>query len=343
MSQNSTHFSDWLVNVLQDLGDAASLEEALHIFVVRMKLLIPHQTLAIVILDQNTDVLRIKTARELGYSFIKQFQRTVSGELILRVFLKHETIVVSDMQSSDPAYQTVKLENDFASACLTPIIQKQRVVGYIHCDRKLEQKFTPEEANYLRNIGYLIGMIMGKYELINQTHQLIRIDEASKALKYGAFLEELKREITRAKTYNMPLSIILINIDNYPKYVAIHGIPAGHKLLEETYYLILDCVHGMDIVGRFSADQFIICTVGSSRSETANILEKTRKSAETHFSPPNYKTPVTITGIGTSFENKEELDAHLPLGKILTTLGSGLITMRSQGMNRVMMLKPHPS
>lgn len=320
--------TECLIEIAQELGGTLTVEEALHVIIEHMKVFFPHQSLAVLIRDENTGALNIKTSREISYSFVKHFKRSVGGGIVPRVLLKHERVLINDLKSTDPEYAHLKLELDFKHICLVPIIQNQRAVGYLHCDRIEGPPFTEEDARRMLIIAYLIGQQMQKFELLFLTRHLALIDEASKALKYQAFVDQFRREMMRAKTYHTPLSLIFLHLDDYVAFVSTSGIDAGHALLEEAHHLIKECIRSIDIVGRFSANEFIVCLGGMNREEAKTNLEHIRNEIQQRAARASGH-PVNVSGVAMTFERPEDFD--LPLEKILAALGNGLLAVRTKG------------
>lgn len=337
MSNNNKAGMEWLINIARELGGAMSIEEALHIIIENIKNHYPHQTLAVLVVDGNTNNLAIKNSRNLSYSYVKNFSRLARGNVIDRLLMKHEHVIFNNLSRSDPACAEIKLENDFKHICLVPVIQNQRAVGYLHCDRTEGPLFTEDDAKELLVVGYLIGQQIEKHELLFLTRHLARVDEASKALKYHAFLEQYLREVARAKTYGSPLTVMLFSVDNYTQYVTTCSIVAGHALLEEIFHLIHSSIREIDVVGRFAADEFIVCLGGMRADEAKKKIENIRDVVQKQtalFSG----CPILISGVSMTFERKEDLS--LPLEHVFAKLGSGLIMARKQGPNQVLAINP---
>lgn len=329
--------TECLIEIAQELGGTLTTEEALHVIIEHMKKFFPHQSVAALIMDENTGTLSIKTARQISYSFVKQFKRAVGGTVVPRVLFKHEPVFVNDINPGDPEYEHLKLELDFTHLCLAPIMQNQRAIGYLHCDRADGAPFTEEDARRMLIIAYLIGQQIQKFELLFLTRHLALIDEASKALKYHAFLEQFRREMERAKTYHTPLSLIFLNISDYATFVATAGIDAGHALLEEVHHLIKMCIRPIDIVGRFSADEFIVCLGGMNQADAEVIVTRLRAEITQRAALSSGHT-INASGIVMTFERSEDFD--LPLEKILATLSSGLLAARTKGKHHFLSIPP---
>ncbi len=336
MACETNGFSAWLNDVFEDLAGALTFEQALHVFLERMRETVPHHSLALLMVDEDTDELRILNSRQISYSFSKKFLREVRGDLLPRILLKHETVVLNGADPAQPGYAEARLEHEFASACLTPLIQHQRAVGYLHCDRQAGD-FTPEEVRRLQAACRLLGLLLEKYGLLELARHLERIDGASKAMKYHAFLVEYYRERARAKTYRLPLALLFMEIDGYARFVATHGVNAGHALLDEARRLIAECARPMDVIGRFSADQFIVCLGGMGRAEAEAVLTAIRQRVQ-ECAGRDVGTPVTITGVCMAFERQEDFEA--PLAKVLATLGSGMIAALARGGNQALTIDP---
>ncbi|MFH1476196.1 MAG: diguanylate cyclase [Verrucomicrobiota bacterium] len=337
MPEERKEITECLIEIARELGNTLTAEEALHVIIEHLKAFFPHQSLAVLLLDENTGTLNIKISRAISYSFVKQFKREVGGATVPRVLLKHERVFINDMQSNDPEYALLKLEHNFKHVCLVPIIQNQRATGYLHCDRAEGPPFTEEEARRLLIIAYLVGQQMQKFELLFLTRYLALVDEASKALKYQAFVEQFRREMLRAKTYQTPLSLIFLNLDDYVAFVTTSGVDAGHALLEEVYLLIKVCVRPIDVIGRFSTNEFIVCLGGMNQVEAEATLEHIRSEIHQRATPSSGQ-PVNVSGVAMTFERTEDYD--LPLEKILAALGSGLIAVRMKGKHQAAIIPP---
>jgi len=337
MSDEPREFTECLIDIAHDLGSALTAEEALHVIIEHVKVFFPHQGLAVLILNESTGTLNIKTSRQISYSFVKQFKRGIGGTVVPRVLLKHELVYLNNMPAGDPEYPCLKLERNFTHLCLVPIIQNQRAIGYLHCERGEEPPFTAEDTRRMLIIAYLIGQQMQRFDLLFLTRHLALIDEASKALKYHAFVEQFRREMVRAKTYHTTLGLIFLNLDDYGAFVATSGIDAGHALLEEVHHLIKGCLRPIDIIGRFSANEFITCLSGMNRDEAEATLEHIRNEIRQRAALSSGH-PVNVSGVAMTFERAEDFD--LPLEKILAALGSGLIAARTKGLHQSASIPP---
>ena len=66
MQGERKEITECLIEIAQELGGTLTAEEALHVIIEHMKVFFPHQSLAVLLLDENTGTLNIKTSRQIS-------------------------------------------------------------------------------------------------------------------------------------------------------------------------------------------------------------------------------------------------------------------------------------
>lgn len=73
------------------------------------------------------------------------------------------------------------------------------------------------------------------------------------------YLDEiLRREVERAKRYNQPLSILMLDIDDFKKYNDTHGHQAGDEILKKLANFLIEAVRAADMVFRYGGEEFVV-------------------------------------------------------------------------------------
>lgn len=88
--------------------------------------------------------------------------------------------------------------------------------------------------------------------------ELINKDTMTGLLTHEASFQKLSEEISRAENTGKPLSLILIDIDDFKLINDKYGHLTGDKVLKELARLITATVRKQDIVGRYGGEEFII-------------------------------------------------------------------------------------
>jgi len=271
---NSPTLGGWLVHVMREADGTLSFEEALHVIMDSMKEYFPSQSVAVILIDEDTSELRIKISRQISYTFVKKFHRAGPSPTAEKAVLEQQPMLLNKINPADPTYNDLKLEHDFTSAVLAPIITNKRGIGYIFCDRSNGEEFNDSDLLHLQVLGYIVGNLLEKFELISTSKKLSQIDDATKALQYKAFVPAFATELERAKTHDYQIGLALLSVDAFRQYLDTYGIDEAHALLAEVVAVTKEQIRDMDFVARFSADQFILCLSGVTTDEMQERLAK---------------------------------------------------------------------
>jgi diguanylate cyclase (GGDEF)-like protein len=293
-----------------------------------MKLYFPCQSVAVILIDDDTKELRIKISRQISYTFVKKFHKDGPSPTAEQVVLEQRPTLFNDVDKASDTYNELKLEHDFNSAVLVPVVKNQRGIGYIFCDRSQGKNFEDSDLLHLQVIGYLTGNLIEKFELVKSSKKLSSLDDSTQTLQYKAFVPALATELERAKTHDYQVTIAMLVVDAFRRYVDTYGIDDAHALLAETAGIIKNHIRDMDILARFGADEFILCLSGTTTEEAQSKLEAIRDDVTDKAVGHGDSSPVTITigaiSLSTQKAKKQSLQT------ILATLGKTMVQAKSK-------------
>jgi len=333
-----TSLGGWLVHVMRKADGALSLEEGLHVIMDSMKAYFPSQSVAVILIDEDTGELRIKISRQISYTFVKQYHKTEPSPIAEQVVLEQRPMLLNDMDRSSEVYKSLRLEHDFTSAVIAPVIRNQRGVGYIFCDREDHDLFDESDLLHLQVIGMLIGSMIERFDLIQAGKRLSQIDDATKVLQYKAFVPAFGVELERARTHEYGVGLALISVEAFRKYIETHGIDQAHALLEEVAGIVKANVREMDFIARFGADEFILCLSGMTESETRQKLDSiVHAVSEQAIGQGDGGISVTVGALALI----RIADQNRTLQDILVAVGRNLVTAKGQGPGSII-LTPLP-
>lgn len=319
----------WLVHVLREADSALSMEEAFHAIFDSMKIYFPMQSGAMVLIDDDTNEARITMSRQISYSFTKEFRKKSPGPHIEAMLLSHEPLMITKASHDDALYSEIKLEHEFNSAVLAPVIKGHRSVGYLFCDRVSEPPFNESDLLHLQVIGFLIGNLMVKFELMQERKQLSSQDDATGALKYTAFVAALGRELKRAESHSYPIALALLHFPAFRNFLDTFGIDKAHAALAQLAGIAGRHTREMDFLARYSADRLVLCLSGMTEAETRKILETLQSEATREIamgSGIQVSVPVGALILESTASKKK------PLQSIVGTLGKALVEANGAGI-----------
>lgn len=318
----------WLVHVMRKVDGALSLEEGLHVIMDSMKAYFPSQSVAVILIDDDTGEVRIKISRQISYTFVKQYHQSAPGAIAEQVVLEQRPMLLNDMDKKTDAYRSLRLEHDFTSAVIAPVVHNKRGVGYIFCDREDHDPFDDSDLLHLQVVGMLIGSMIERFELIQAGKRLSQLDDATRVLQYKAFVPALSVELERARTHAYGVGLALITVNEFRKYIETHGIDRAHALLKEVADIVKTNICEMDFIGRFGADEFILCLSGLTEPEIHQKLETiVHRASEQAVGQGDGGIHITVGAIALT----PSTDYQWALQDILGAVGKNLVTAKGQG------------
>lgn len=100
------------------------------------------------------------------------------------------------------------------------------------------------------------------------------------------FYEQLKTEIGRAIRYGHPLSLLIMDVDNFKRYNDTYGHPEGDEALRQLANVIRNCPRLGDSGYRIGGEEFAVLLPETDLENARLAAERLRSTfADVHFSP----------------------------------------------------------
>ena len=87
-------------------------------------------------------------------------------------------------------------------------------------------------------------------------------------------------EINRAERYDIPLSIIILDLDHFKKINDYWGHPIGDQILKQTATILLENIRKADTVFRLGGEEFVILLSHTNLIGADQVAEKVRQAIE---------------------------------------------------------------
>ncbi len=110
-------------------------------------------------------------------------------------------------------------------------------------------------------------------------------DELTNLFNYRYLQDRLEEEIKRAQRYEEPVSLLILDLDNFKAYNDSCGHLVGNEILEGVADLLKTCVRDVDIVARYGGDEFCVILPQTGKNEAFEVAERIRITMENHDFP----------------------------------------------------------
>ncbi len=128
----------------------------------------------------------------------------------------------------------------------------------------------------------------------------------------------LYEEFARAERYQQPLSILLIDLDNFKAVNDAYGHQAGDQALISFTRMMMDTIRGADITARYDGDAFMVIATNTTPPDAYQLAERIRKRAESDVlemvdeAKKHYTVRVTVSiGVSSYYEKFDSVQAFV--------------------------------
>lgn len=201
--------------------------------------------------------------------------------------------------------------------------ERLEVVGQIEMVLCKDAIISKEIVNHLRNIEVLYPKKAGL------------IDELTGVFNYRYFQIRLAQEIRRSTRYNLPLVLLILDVDQFGHYINKKGDHYGNLILKKIAEIIRKNIRGSDVLVRHGIDSFAILLTNTFLS-SGLILAK-RFVSMIHDYPYLYED-VQPKGKITISMGASEYKEHSP-EELIHSVELELSSAITKGRNRVEVLQ----
>ena len=166
------------------------------------------------------------------------------------------------------------------------------------------EPFASREIEQLRSFADLAGIAWVGEAHRRRLSQHARADPLTGLSNHRVFQECLREKIDEARLRQAPLSLVLLNLDNFREVNDVHGHRAGDAVLVEVADRATAILRSGDALARVGGDSFALLLGDTDEEEAEAMAGLTRAAIGRDTGPPG--TTVTITAGVATLEDDEE-------------------------------------
>ena len=105
-------------------------------------------------------------------------------------------------------------------------------------------------------------------------------DSMTSLFNHKNSIKRLKEEIDRAKRIQYPLSVAMIDLDNFKLINDVHGHLAGDEVLIQVANILKKSCRSTDTIGRYGGEEFIIIMPDTDLGEAALLIKRIKENVK---------------------------------------------------------------
>jgi diguanylate cyclase (GGDEF)-like protein/putative nucleotidyltransferase with HDIG domain len=291
----------------QDLGNSLSLGETLSVLSMRLRKMIPYDSMAVFLLKDG----RLLPELVSGDNFRQLSSLNIGlGEgLCGWVAEKRKPIVNGNPEAeagyvSDPAKFTT-----LRSILAVPLEGLNGMVGVLAMYGADRDAFSADHLRILLAVSSKIALSVENALKYQQAEDSATTDYLTGLPNARSLFVHLSRELARCRRTGTSLAVMVCDLDNFKQINDLYGHLEGDNLLKDFAGHLKESCRGYDYVARMGGDEFVIVAPGMSpeaASEKSSRLNQLAVEAGRKIAGRN----LVALSVGTAFCPQDSFDVE---------------------------------
>jgi diguanylate cyclase (GGDEF)-like protein len=215
-----------------------------------------------------------------------------------------------------------------------PLSAQNELIGILHfCESQNTGEVSlDDEWDMLGTIADSIALALANIRM-RESLQFQAVRDSLTGLYNRRYLDEtLPREIHRAGRHNQPVSVLVLDIDNFKRFNDTFGHDAGDIVIKSLANLMLSAIRTNDIACRYGGEEFIIILLNAPTDIALERAEQLRESASNlAITYKGQQLDAVTVSIGVSTFPKHGTNRD----ELIVKSDMALASAKSNGKNRV--------
>jgi diguanylate cyclase (GGDEF)-like protein len=170
--------------------------------------------------------------------------------------------------------------------------------------------------------------------LLVQSQEMQTVDALTGLYSERHFYQMMEREFDRASRYNVPLCLLIMDVDHFKDVNEAYGFETGDLLLQEISRIIMENMRSTDFVSRYSGERFVLVLPETHAKNSEIMANRLRRYIENNsFFIPNTNVYIKVTvslGVSSYLDHKPA-----SLAQFIEFADTALYIAKRNGRNQV--------
>jgi diguanylate cyclase (GGDEF)-like protein len=257
-------------DVARALTSSLDLDSILGAIMQQMEQFFEPESWSLLIVDEEQKNLYYAVAA--GKSAGNRNLRVDMGEGIAGWVAQYgEAVIVSD-PASDPRFAAYA--GSVRCAICIPLRSRDRTLGVIELVNYRAATLTTETTAFLRVLCDYAAIAIQNVRAVERIQELTITDDCTGLYNSRHLFSVTESELERSRRFNLPFSLIFIDLDHFKRVNDLYGRLTGSRLLAEIARTIKHNVRGIDSAFRYGGDEFIVLLPQTGKDAALEVTQR---------------------------------------------------------------------
>ena len=261
----------------QDLGVSLSLSETLSLLSMRLRRLIPFDSIAVFV-NRNGWLLPELVSGE-NFRMLSSLKIRLGEGLCGWVAENCKPILNGNPQVEAGYVVDQEKHTTLQSALAVPLEGLNGVVGVLAMYHVNRDAFTPDHLRILLAVASKVALSAENALKYQQAETSATTDFLTGLPNARSLFVHLAQELSRCKRTKTSLAVLVCDIDGFKQINDSFGHLEGDRLLREFSLRLKDACRGYDYVARMGGDEFVITAPGLTPEAAKEKAERLNEAA----------------------------------------------------------------
>ncbi|MBN1666754.1 MAG: diguanylate cyclase [Anaerolineales bacterium] len=173
------------------------------------------------------------------------------------VFEQNQPVILQDARQVFETFRRPP-HNHIRAWMGVPLIIQDHIIGMLALDHKEPGRFSDEHARLATAFAAQVAIALENARLFEETQRLAIIDSLTGLFTRRHFMELAHQEFKRSQRYGLPISAIMLDIDDFKTINDTYGHLIGDQVLQLVAAACKQNIRAADLIGRFGGEEFVI-------------------------------------------------------------------------------------
>ncbi|HEY4632620.1 MAG TPA: diguanylate cyclase, partial [Candidatus Limnocylindrales bacterium] len=218
----------------------------------------------------------------------------------LRVLERHETVVIdAEDPAADPAEVALMVRDGNRMLVMLPLMAKGQAIGLVELFSNGYVHWDAERLELARTMANEAAMALENARLYEDARKLADRDPLTGFYNHRFLHERLGEEVIRAQRARRPLSVLMLDLDDFKLVNDTFGHLFGDGVLRWAAEIIRSTLRGSDVPARYGGDEFAVILPDTDAPDARRTAERILEACRDRPFVGEQRGPVPIaTSIG---------------------------------------------